>query len=220
MTWRSPAIDQGVMGHPYGVRRDDLPARTQTHVHTGGMKFTLHYEGKLPAQRAGKEDKAVIRDAIEGQLRELWQHQPLSIGSYLDPEPKEGSVSALTHRYGHSWAALVSEQMGLRAELDVLLLTPRPSASVVHGGDIDNRVKTLLDGLSAPAQANQLPSNMRETSPTEPQFVLLDDDRLVTRLNVESERLLGAADPDTAYVTIRVNIALTRWMLGNVALAG
>lgn len=189
-------------------------------LNTCGMRFTLHYEGPLPARRGSSEDKAHIRDAIEGQLKELWVHQPLSITDYLDPEKAGESVNALTQRHDHTWAALVSEQMGLRAELDVLMLTPRPPGSVVHGGDIDNRVKTLLDALSAPAQANQVPPSMRSTSPTDPKYVLLDDDRLVTRLNVETERLLGSGDPDLAYVTVRVNIGLTRWMMGNQVLLG
>lgn len=202
-----------------GLTPTKVPRPVRALTDTRRMRFTLHYEGPLPA-RGSSTAKAHIRDALEDQLKELWEHQPLSIDKYLNPDPKPGDISALVQRHGHTWAALVSDQMGLRAELDVLLLRPGQPGNVVHGGDIDNRVKTLLDALSAPAQLTQVPTDMRPTSPTDPKFVLLDDDKLVTRLNVETERLLGADDSDTVHLTIRVNIGLTRWMMGNMVLSG
>jgi hypothetical protein len=44
--------------------------------------------------------------------------------------------------------------------LKITLLRPEePGAIILQSGDIDNRLKTLFDALSVPAQPNQLPKN-------------------------------------------------------------
>ena len=77
-------------------------------------------------------------------------------------------MSSLVDRHGHTFAAVVSRSLGLRAELDILMLRPSSPGDLVNKGDIDNRLKTLLDGLSAPAQPSQVPDGMRATSKEDP----------------------------------------------------
>src|SRR3546814_238866 len=168
------------------------------------MRFTLYYDGPLPA-RGKPSVKAEIRSALDPQLRELWSHQPLvGHAELLQPPEKEGGLSALVEKHGHTFAAVVSERLGMRPELDILLLRPAAPGDLVIDGDIDNRLKTLFDALSAPAQPSQVHDTMRETSPEDPCHVLLEDDRLITRVNVETDRLLAPASPDHVRLTIRV----------------
>ena len=179
------------------------------------MRFTLHYEGHLPAKSKGNSQaKANVRAALEPQLRDLWKYPPLVDSDLL--EPKEGSLSPVVTKHGHTFVALVAEELGLRAELDIMILRPTPPQVVDVRGDLDNQLKVLLDALSAPAQPDQL-AEMRPTSPEDPMFVLLEDDRLISRVSVESERLLGASDSDVM-VTIRVTTRIVKLMWGNISL--
>lgn len=182
------------------------------------MRFTLYYDGPLPA-RGKPSVKAEIRSALEPQLRELWSHQPLA--GHVDlrrPSDQEGGLSALVEKHGHTFAAVVSERLGLRAELDILLLRPATPGDLVIDGDIDNRMKTLFDALSAPAQASQVHDTMRASSVEDPCHVLLEDDRLITRVSVETDRLLAPASPDHVRLSIRVRTRLTKMMYGNIDL--
>lgn len=181
------------------------------------MRFTLHYEGPLPS-RGGTAIKGRIREAFAQQLAEMWAHQPLSIYAdrLLNPDPESGSVSVLTSRYGPTFAPIVCEPLGLVAELDIMLLWPAPPGRISRGGDIDNRLKTLFDALAAPAHANQVPAGLR-TSPADPQYVLLADDELISRFNVDTDRLL-AADGDVAHVQVRVTTHVVNPMYINMSL--
>ncbi len=58
-------------------------------------------------------------------------------------------------------------------------------------GDIDNRLKTLLDSFTMPDQ-NQTPDGSPDTGET-PFFCLLEDDKLITGLAVKTDRLLRDA---------------------------
>jgi hypothetical protein len=64
---------------------------------------------------------------------------------------------------------------------------------VRHGGDLDNRLKVLLDALRVP-NSDQLPALSAPAAKEDPFYTVLEDDALVTRLNVEADRLL---DPDS-----------------------
>lgn len=99
------------------------------------------------------------------------------------------------------------------------MLRPSSPGDLVNKGDIDNRLKTLLDALSAPAQPTQIPDGMPATSDEDPMHVLLEDDSLITRLNVETERLIGAWGPDALRLTIRITTGVVEPMFGNIGLA-
>lgn len=182
------------------------------------MEFTLWYGGALPS-RGSREAKHNIRQALESQLRELWAHPPLSDHGHLLMRADEGGMSALIDRHGHTFAAVVSRSLGLRAELDSLMLRPLSPGDLVNKGDIDNRLKTLLDALSAPAQPTQVSDEMRVTTEENPMHVLLEDDSLITRMNVETERLLAPPSADEVRLSIRVTTRVAKPMLGNIGLA-
>ena len=80
-------------------------------------------------------------------------------------------------------------------------------------GDIDNRLKTLFDALRVPGVPQEIASNTRPSSANEPHFTLLEDDALIARINVETDRLLAAPDPSQVRLIIRVNIRASRVIL-------
>lgn len=123
------------------------------------MRFSLTYSGKLPS--AGTpNDKDQIRQQLHPQLKEFWRHDPLSMyPHYLQPAVS-GGISVLMQVNGHFYAPLVSNRLHLLAELDILMLRPeRPGGIVTSGGDIDNKLKTLLDALGMPTSQQLAQSN-------------------------------------------------------------
>jgi hypothetical protein len=157
-----------------------------------------------------------IREQLHPQLAQLWKLEPLhsASGELLTPE---SNMSVLTSRGGQCFAYIVGDTTGLRAELDILLLRPRhPRTPIVVGGDIDNRIKTLLDGLRCPASDQEVDPTGRPSSPNDPTFVLLQDDRLVSRLNIETDRWLADdRSPDDVRLVIRVTTKAERTIFLN-----
>lgn len=182
------------------------------------MRFTLTYDGLLPGSKRTPNSQQTIREALHPQLAELWKHEPLR--DRLDLLKPEGAteISVLLQRSGQYFAALVHDNLHLTAELDVLLLRPESAAGPIVRGDIDNRLKTLLDALAAPAHAQQVSSEARATSASAPLHTLLQDDRLITKVTVETDRLLEPAPADWNRVVMRVTVKARRLIYGNMDL--
>ena len=104
------------------------------------------------------------------------------------------------------FAPLICEApLYLIADLQITLLRPEsPGSIVTQGGDIDNRLKTLLDSLAVPKAAG-LPADETPQQDEDPFFCLLEDDNLVTKLSVETDRLLEQVrSPSEVILLIRV----------------
>jgi hypothetical protein len=172
----------------------------------------------LPSN-GGPSIKHAIRLEFHAQLALLWNQLPLSEHKwFLDRKRHECSIVEID---GVEFAPLVTSKLNLIARLSLLVLRPsQPGQLIGHGGDLDNRLKTLFDALTLP-QLNQLPQGWKANLPAStPIFVLLEDDALVTELAVETDRLL---DPTKASgdVDIVLDIAtgVTRTSIANIALA-
>jgi len=178
------------------------------------MRFRLVYDGTLPAKGTAAQ-KETIRAALHPQLKELWTHLPL-VGTADNYLTSTGEVSVLQRLGQHVYAPLVCERLELLAELDILLLRPeRPGRIVTGAADIDNQLKTLLDALSIPSQSQAISPTARPSTTAEPTYTLLSDDKLVSRLNVETDRLLGPTTTDSVRLTIRVSLRPRRIIYAN-----
>lgn len=170
------------------------------------MRFRLLYEGPIaPRRRASLLDIHAIRIALAPQIRELWQHSPLRPEAermlkeqYDIPTSQVGILEA---RGTTVFAPLVSKRLELICELDIVFLRRQaPGQLIGEGGDIDNRVKTLLDALSMPPPAQQ--KHFEDALSSDPIHCLLQDDSLVTKLSVETDRLLRPAGNERDLVAI------------------
>src|SRR5437868_3416132 len=155
------------------------------------MQFTLVYQGDLPPKASAAEKWRIRRD-LEPQVRRLWLTPPLNvIAKYTDPDyrPTDCYVGRRVDDPSIEYMPLITPKLDLRAELRILLLSAGLPGGLVRHGDIDNRLKTLFDALSVPSQPQEIPSS-RDVEPDQRVFCLLDDDRYITRVDVESERHL------------------------------
>ena len=105
------------------------------------------------------------------------------------------------------------------AELSVLLFRQQPRGTLItDGGDIDNRLKTLLDGLRVPHGSMEGRTELPPQPDPTPFFCLLEDDSLVTKVSVESEQLLRPARPDEVVAIISVHVKKTVLSHANMSL--
>jgi hypothetical protein len=181
--------------------------------------------------------KQRIRKEFHGELKRLWEtnrflkeHEVPEDGIHvrpggvvsvrgatmLDLAPKKmvplpDHISANFHRDGYRFVPLVCEDFSLLCSLDILFLRRDFRAGVIHAGDLDNRVKTLIDTLRMPKGANELKGHETPAAGEDPFFCLLEDDNLVTALSVESGMLLDppvAGDGGDSRVKLVVSVEL------------
>lgn len=209
------------------------------------VRFHLIYHGPLPSagNKAKPDDVLRIRRNLSTQLAYLWDtHHALSvlretavvqkplgyhstrIGLGLTPRqmaeryPDEfehiaGPVSVA----GKSYLPLVRSSLSLTCELSILFLRQDdPGSLVSQGGDLDGRLKTLLDALRMPSTAEQ-----ERNPPAEDNlFCLMESDSLVSRLDVETDRLLfpTSTHQHEVHLDIEVSINVLRVGPHNMAL--
>jgi hypothetical protein len=94
------------------------------------------------------------------------------------------------------------------------LRTEEPGSLMAQSGDLDNRIKTLLDSLKIPREASALPSDAKSDEDQKPFFCLLQDDSLITKLSIEADRLLEPVEePSEVLALIRVKLISTKELL-------
>ena len=165
------------------------------------MQFTLFYRGPLKSS-ARPRDKHHLRCHFHKQLQMLWANFPLSeYATWLQPKSATNELSVLKNVGAFTFAPLVSETSSTVAELGINLLWPQaPGSIITSGGDIDNRLKTLFDALKIPSEPTALPRGAAPQADEQPFFCLLEDDSLITRVTVQTDRLLEKAVPPSEVV--------------------
>lgn len=121
-------------------------------------------------------------------------------------------VDAVAHNYrenGYRFVPLVREELSLLCSLDILFLRQDHGSGVISAGDLDNRIKTLIDTLRRPQSANELRGNEVPADGEDPFFCLLEDDRLVTELTVRTDALLDVPAPDSEQSRRLVKLFIT-----------
>ena len=179
------------------------------------MQFRLTYRGDLKSRNSSRiHDKQDIRRQFHKQLKLLWTQFPLSEAhDRINPktEGRTESVNLLRRVGFFQFAPLVSSVHGWNtvAELDILVLRPsQPGDLFNHGGDIDNRLKTLFDALRIPSE-REIPEIDSGQSGESPFFVLLEDDALVTGFSVSTDRLLTTSESQN-YVEIVIHMTVKK----------
>lgn len=163
------------------------------------MKFKLLYRGEIrtnPPKR--REHIHKLRMVFHEQLKRLLHIPPYSqLKQYIGA--KKGQPNILRTVGGVEFVPIVSTELNLLAEIDVIMMHPELLGCA--RGDIDNRMKTLLDGLKRPQNTTEVPDSCKKMKRM---YTLLDDDRLVTRLNVNTTHLLNAKDINELLLIITV----------------
>ncbi len=186
------------------------------------MEFTLIYRGPLKS-RSSPEEKQNIRRFFHWQFRKLWTLPPLSHytkieNDYLDERNPQGFIQKFS---GFNFVPLVNQKFKLVAEIKLILLRPEPPGFIItNGGDIDNRLKTLFDALKMPKDINELPKNDRPRPDENPFFCLLEDDKLITKVSIETDTLLEPGiEPPNVELLIHVKTKVISYFCDNINLS-
>lgn len=208
------------------------------------MEFRLIYEGELRASGNNKtrppKEKHVIRKQIHKQLAELWDIHPSLKEFKIENNGTSASISTLEYdlaplgksyvdtlannntKSGFRFVPLVHKKLDLICSLDILFLRREdPGELLKQGGDVDNRVKTLLDALQIPQHLHDLTDQSPEVDEN-PFYCLLENDSLVTELNITTDRLLtpirSGGNKNDVVLVIRVKIKAVRVLFENLEL--
>jgi hypothetical protein len=111
-----------------------------------------------------------------------------------DKPPSRDALAQRYSLYGYNFVPLVTRDLCLICGIDVLFLRPDPPGAVLRSGDIDNRIKTLLDSLRLPDANEDYINNTPLVGETS-FYCLLEDDKLITSLSVETDQLLERTSP-------------------------
>ncbi len=185
------------------------------------MKFKLLYFGEIlvnPKKRA--QHISDIRMQFHPQLKKLLEHSPWNnMTRYMMPGATKSPITT-KHIGGIDFNPIITPNLKLIAELDIQML--HPEIVGVARTDIDNRIKTLLDGLRCPQNEHEIGENTpRNIGPI---YTLLDDDHLVTKMSINTSHLLTdhmfTPDPSRInapiFMMIDVNVRVAEGTLENL----
>ena len=203
------------------------------------MDFFLRYRGQLPSTSARNKrvrEKHEIRLYLHSQLADLWKIDPRLSGFRPEtfqigvlkrnqvevPRPIQGEEKFFYQipLAGYRFIPLITRPHELLCHLQIYFLRPEdPGAIVRAGGDLDNRLKTLFDALRMPHSVKEIPGPPSKTDQVF--FCLLEDDALITKVSVETGRLLGPTEgsqPESdVELLIHVLVKIGYPMIANLA---
>ena len=195
------------------------------------MNFVLRYHGPLSGSSKGRqEEKHRIRQTFDRQLRALCERAE-QFSAALEPKlhraalhkgrisPPRDSKRNLKGPFfwrisvgGCDFVPLVTRPHELACEIEILWLRrEKPGEVVRNGGDLDNRLKSLFDGLRMPLEERELPKSRRASGADpvpKPLICLLEDDALIQRFSVTTHALLDpmSANEDARDVDLILNV--------------
>ena len=190
-------------GELRATQREPLPAQSNplaSHKHS--IRRVFHKQ----LQRLWATDRFLSRYRITADDPNLGE-QPVAAADSMfarwapadhELQPLVEVVAARHHRLGYRFVPLVTSYFNLLCSLHMLFLRHDVPGSAIQAGDIDNRIKTLIDALRMPQHENELVAGDEQPREGEdPFFCLLEDDNQVSGFSVETDTLLDPPDgPD------------------------
>lgn len=200
------------------------------------MRFHLVYSGPLSASanKSKLTEVVYIREYLSPQIEYLWEtHPSLQILKNEGARSKTGGTAYMIgpdgplskrEMAGHGayedlcknivvddgqFLPLVRQSLDLSCEIDILFLRQQdPGALISQGGDIDGRIKLLLDALRMPSPQEQKKVQNRSF----PTYCLMESDTLVSRLNIDTDRLLipQTNKPNEVHLVMDISINVLR----------
>jgi hypothetical protein len=97
-----------------------------------------------------------------------------------------------------------------------------PGSLITEAGDIDNKLKTLFDALKMPNRKQELGTYRLPSDDENPFYVLLEEDKLISRVSVETDILLQLTRFDPNETRLVITVTLSPYDIGwdNIAFVG
>jgi len=111
-----------------------------------------------------------------------------------DAKPWVEHIADNNDKFGYRFVPLVQKDHAV-CSVDILLLRrDSPGGLLRSAGDIDNRIKLIVDALKMPENRDEL-GGFSPDADENPFFCVLENDVSVTSLKVTSDRLLCPLEP-------------------------
>ena len=201
------------------------------------MELTLRYKGLLPAttRTEGRiPEKHAIRKELHKQLEVFWAEDhrlkalygnwkslqiPSRSREHFEVSRPLKDATYFWWRWplaGYQFIPLITHVHELHCGLSIRIYRKIGHGGILYeGGDLDNRLKTLLDALQVPRDVGQLPPEGDiDSNPDSwpPLFCLLDNDAAVTKLSIESFKLLSLPPTEFAqaqnYIELDIDVLI------------
>lgn len=146
------------------------------------FEFHLHYQGLLLSSgNSGRSDhKQDVRRYFHDQLANLWK-----LKYPLKYKAEHLNNLATDFRMGDKkFIPIATHDNFLACGLDVTLLS-RDFRGVMDSGDLDGRLKTIIDALRIPKAGEN------SDGPENPLLCVMEDDGLISELRVTGDLLLA-----------------------------
>jgi hypothetical protein len=120
---------------------------------------------------------------------------------------------------GYRFVPLVRSEFSLSCSIDVLLLRVDHPYSVFTAGDVDNRIKTLIDALCKPTSGSALLGNETPAGGEDPFYCMLEDDKLISGFKVETDTLLsrsGVTEEDRSWAELVIGVEVRPRVITNL----
>jgi hypothetical protein len=149
--------------------------------------------------------------------------QALDLGNFGDKGRSAKEILDLCEplqKHGAWFRPLIRESYALHCGLSIRFLRKESPGKVYQGGDLDGRMKTLLDALAMPQHFEQILE--KDSTQHSPIYCLLEDDSMISGLDVESERLLGdqSNQKDWVKLTVEVDVRVRQATVYNQSFLG
>jgi len=200
-----------------------LPKRILEPWPEGGetMEFRILFRGHLPSEdKATVEMKHNIRKQLHPQLREVWKGHPSLSGSFKPNKAGVSRVEEIARDYSKCnfrFVPLIRKKENA-CSLNILILFRHEPYRAYNAGDLDNRVKTLVDGLRMPDQCSEVTGQF-PSGDENPFFVLMDDDRVIYEFQVTTDQLFAHQEQNEAYRDVFAVIGIRMTTLGRNPIA-
>ena len=113
-------------------------------------------------------------------------------------------------RCGFRFVPVVSPDQSLSCAIDILFLRrDHPGNLIKSSGDIDNRLNVIFDALQMPTHCQELPKAATVGADENPFYVLLENDSLITKVTVSTDRLLLPIEPGENISDVHLIIGVT-----------
>lgn len=188
-------------------------------------------DGPGAPKQSLSDHKHCMRREFHKQLRQLWKTNNFlkqqKVHVFKGDPSKKGSITDLINgndlcfssmaeylslqyqEYGYKFVPLVREEWSLHCSLNILFLRRDiPGGVITSSGDLDNRIKTVIDALRRPKRREELGTNTTPLPDETPFYCLLEDDQQVSHFEVESDTLLSEPTANEA-VSQQAKIVVT-----------
>jgi len=189
------------------------------------VNFRLTYDGPLKAASQSENrriDKHNIRRIFHRQSDRLYTNREV-LHEQFGPETAASTIYNLNKSYKRGEFVcfpIIRSDLHLVCDLDILFLRrENPGSLICGGGDLDNRIKVLIDALRVPQDDNEV----RGLSPSDDEVLLMcltEDDKLITGFRCTTDRLLeppaSEAEENNVRLIINVEVKATKLTIANM----